>query len=224
MIVVQPARSWRNSVLGVGLLTLAMLSVWMYTSPSGLLVREAGIPAARAQAAPTDSPALHGRSSAPGPQSLAPLDAVQLEAQQAAAVARLSSQPLRRSEHHAVVTSRPDYVSDVEWAMLKGVAGQHAHPEAELTRLVHVLHFHKQLERWEKLGPGDPLPLRRELAEWVLAEMPERVRRGDLGIAEAQARVRGLVRDAESGEAARTDRLTLEWGRLRAAAAAMQGG
>lgn len=209
-------------MLGGGLLALALLAVWVQASGDSTAAHGPDGPTAQArveQAEPAPGGMVGG-----GELPVMPIDAAQLEAQQSSAMARLTSDARMEAGRSVDVTGRPDYVSEVEWAMLKGVAAQHGHPEAELSRLVQLLHFNKQLERWEALGTGGASPVRRDLANWLLGEMPERVRRGELSLAEAQGKVRGLVPDAEPAGPARSDRLTQEWARLQAAASAKPRG
>lgn len=96
------------------------------------------------------------------------------------------------------VRQRPDYVSPMEWMVLQGVANQHDNPEQELSHLVHFLRFNKQRERWESLPAASEPTLRRALAASLLADLPVRVRQGDLSPADARALLMRLLPDAEA--------------------------
>ena len=120
------------------------------------------------------------------------------------------------------VTARPAFVSEMEWAMLKAVAQQHAAPDKELTRMVNFLRFTKQLELWEGLPKSADAATRQTLANALLADLPEHVRNGELALPDAQSKMRAFVQDAETTEPDRAHRIDAEAARLQAAAAAVK--
>lgn len=116
------------------------------------------------------------------------------------------------------VTQRPDYVSEVEWDVLRGLAQQHADPERELARLVNSLRFNKQLETW-RAGHGATTPERRALAEALLAALPERVRQQEYSVTDAERLQRELIAALAPDTKARAQREELERQRLPRAGA-----
>lgn len=85
-----------------------------------------------------------------------------------------------------LITAKPDYVSDIEWQVLQGVAQQHAEPDKELTRLVHKLRFTKELELWHTMEASAGNTRRTALANRLIHEIPERVASKDMDVFEAR--------------------------------------
>lgn len=83
------------------------------------------------------------------------------------------------------IEERPEFVSLIEWAMLKAVAHNHDDPVHELTRLVNFLRFSKQLEIWQAMTASADQAHRAELATGLLTELAQHVANGDLDAAEA---------------------------------------
>jgi hypothetical protein len=139
-----------------------------------------------------------------------------IKAQQAQASAAMESQ-LTPEPVAAAPMTRPDYISDMEWTMLQGVANQAKDPQAELTRLVNSLRFNKQLEMWQDL-PADADPGKRAtLARALLDDLPERVKMGNFGLNDAKTMAEQMVKDVEPNEAKHAARLKKEHKRLEAA-------
>ena len=90
------------------------------------------------------------------------------------------------SNHDKLITEKPDYVSDIEWQVLQGVAQQHAEPDKELTRLVKKLHFTKELELWHTMEASADNTQRLALANKLINEIPERVANKDMDVFEAR--------------------------------------
>jgi hypothetical protein len=90
-----------------------------------------------------------GQAGGAAPQALTPalgLDkAAAIDAGQQAA-AKVVAEHLDTAPIVGPITSRPAFVSPMEWDMLQGVAGQQAVPAVALTRMVKTLRFSKQLE------------------------------------------------------------------------------
>lgn len=120
------------------------------------------------------------------------------------------------------VRERPDYVSPMEWMVLQGVANQHANAEQELAHLVHFLRFNKQRERWEGLPAGAEPTLRRSLASALVADLPSRVRQGDLSPSDARALLMRLLPDAEADAGRQEARLAETMAGIEAAHRAAQ--
>lgn len=85
-----------------------------------------------------------------------------------------------------LITAKPDYVSDIEWQVLQGVAQQHAEPDKELTRLVNKLRFTKELELWHTMEASAGNTRRTALANRLILEIPERVASKDMDVFEAR--------------------------------------
>jgi len=79
---------------------------------------------------------------------------------------------------------RPDFVSPAEWVMLKAVASQKPSPDEELSRLVNLLRFNKQLEALKKTLDDEE---RRVLSEAVLAQLPRRIENQEMSVEKAQS-------------------------------------
>ena len=80
------------------------------------------------------------------------LDPQQLEAEQRAAAdaaLTLAGEPPLAGK----LTERPEFVSRIEWQILKAVAATQQNSEQELLRLVNYLRFSKQLEWWQSQQP-----------------------------------------------------------------------
>lgn len=139
-----------------------------------------------------------------------------IKAQQAQASAAMESQ-LTPEPVSAAPMTRPDYISDMEWTMLQGVANQAQDPQAELTRLVNSLRFNKQLEMWQDL-PADADPGKRAtLARALLDDLPERVKMGNFGLNDAKGMADQMIKDVEPNEARQGARVKKEHKRLEAA-------
>lgn len=97
-----------------------------------------------------------------------------------------------QEEPSDLIQQRPEYVSPAEWLILKNVAQQHPTPNIELTRMVNYLRFEKLLETWETSSdlPNDK---RSQLAEQLLASIPNRIKNGDFDLARAQELQSNLI-------------------------------
>lgn len=164
-------------------------------------------------AAPAPAPAVEPVS------ANMPKDLPAAVAQQSAAVNEIKKQPVIKPIT-GEIKERPAFVSEMEWDMLKSVAQQHATPEKELTRMVNFLRFTKQLELWESLPKSEDATRRQMIANELLEDLPNRVRHGELELADAQGKMRALVQDAELNDKDRARRMTAENTRLGTAGAA----
>lgn len=71
------------------------------------------------------------------------------------------------------VSQRPEFVSEVEWEVLKDAAGNNPEVEKQLTHLVNKLLFYKKREAW--IAPTTDANRRRVLAGELLAMLPAQV-------------------------------------------------
>lgn len=148
---------------------------------------------------------LAGAAPAAGPLFAAgpPAGPAELNAQQSRANAAAAQAPAAP----ATVLARPDYVSEMEWQVLQGLAARSSDPARELARLVAKLRFAKQLELWRG---GEAA-----LAAGLLAELPARVAAGDFDRATAQSLQAELLRQLEPDADRRRARAGAEAARLR---------
>ncbi|MEY4429863.1 MAG: hypothetical protein RLZZ182_2552 [Pseudomonadota bacterium] len=166
---------------------------------------------------PSQAPVSDGFQRQATTEERAEIDSI--KAQQAQASAAMESQPAPEPVTAAPM-NRPDYLSDMEWTMLQGVANQAKDPQAELTRLVNAVRFNKQLEMWQDL-PADADPAkRRTLARALLDDLPERVKAGNYGISDAKGMAEKMVADIDTDDTKRAARVKKEFKRLEAADAA----
>lgn len=189
---------WMIAVL-VLLAIVAVLRLIAGPSPDAGPVPQAhAADAAGTAGAAGDAPANPARSAAG-------LEAGQ-RAAQAAAV-----RDAGREAPPASPAERPDYVSEVEWQVLQGVAARSADPEREMQRLVAKLRFSKQLDAWRASTDAAE---RRLLATRLLDELPAQVQRGDYARADAERLQQELLVVLEPEPTARAARAERERARL----------
>lgn len=109
------------------------------------------------------------------------------------------------------LTVRPDYVSELEWQALQGVAAQSRDPARTLATLVAKLRFSKQLELFRRGTAGVP---RAALAAQLLADLPAQVAAGSLARDQALRLLPTLIEPLAPDPAARAARLQQERARL----------
>lgn len=138
-----------------------------------------------------------------------------------AQIPAVAAAPAQAGQHQPVVIdARPDFVSAMEWQVLQGVAAQHAEPEKELQRLVEKLHFSKQQEGWQQLRSQEKSSesvQRHALAVALLADIPARLKAGDMDKPAALRLQQDLLADVVSDPAARAERAGAEAARLESA-------
>lgn len=130
----------------------------------------------------------------------------QTRARQAALVATVS--PVEPT-----IAERPDYVSEMEWQILNGVAANSTDPDRELGRLVAKLRFTRQLELWQEMAPHDAR--RSALTLRLLEDIPQQVTNHDLDPEAARTLQQQLVDASITDPVAREMRLMAERQRLR---------
>lgn len=215
-VVHSAGKQWFALLALVGAAMAAVLWWWSHRDDAALGEQVAATaPAAQTDAAAVPQPA--SLTAAPQPAGLPNTEAA-MQAQQVAAAKVIEATPAMKPIT-GPVTERPEFVSEMEWAMLKGVAQQNPAPEAELTRLVNKLRFMKQLELWQSLEHSNDMAKRQQLAEQLLEDLPQRLANADLDKPEAQKLQASLLKDAVSDEQARKKRAETEARRLVASAA-----
>lgn len=216
MAQVQVARSagkqWFALLALIGGAMAAVLWWWSHRDDAAVSEPVTASAAAPEAAAPAQPVALVQQTAA------MPTTEAGMLAQQAAAAQVVARAPAMKPIT-GPVTERPEFVSEMEWTMLKGVAQQNATPDAELTRLVNKLRFMKQLELWQSMEHSNDMAKRQLLAEQLLNDLPQRVANADLDKPEAQKLQASLLKDAVSDEQARKKRAEVESRRLGASAA-----
>lgn len=105
--------------------------------------------------------------------------------------------------------TRPPDFSAKEWATLQSATADEAQPERELARLVGYLRFQKGFAQWQGLQNSPDTAGRHRLAEQLLAQLPERVRQGEMGAGEVTLLQQALLADLVPDEAQRQQRLAL---------------
>lgn len=112
---------------------------------------------------------------------------------------------------------RPSDFSPEDWAALNDAMARTPNPRAELERVVKYLRFQKGFEHWQSLQAGDTAQ-RRELAQRLLDQVPERLRQSEVTYAEAAMLQAALLVDIEPDEGRRKARMQAMEAELRAAA------
>lgn len=160
--------------------------LWRTTAPT---VPQTSTPSASTAAAPSTA------TVSPSLKDLNLGSATDVVAQQDHAAKELAQHPVAKPIT-GVVTERPSFVSPMEWLMMQGVAKQHATPDKELTRMVNLLKFNKQLELWQDMPKSADAAERQALANQLLDELPQRVVHGDVDMPAAQKLQASLLIDA----------------------------
>jgi hypothetical protein len=180
----------RSPKIWIAVSTLALASgaaiLWRTSTPATPTT-----PAASTVVAPQPTTT----TAAPSLKDLNLGSATEVVAQQNHAAKELAQHPIAKPIT-GVVTERPSFVSPVEWLMMQGVAKQHATPDKELTRMVNLLKFNKQLELWQDMPKSADAAERQALANQLLDELPERVIHGDVDMPAAQKLQASLLTDA----------------------------
>lgn len=104
---------------------------------------------------------------------------------------------------------RPADFSAEEWHTLTAAAAESEHPQLELARLAGYLRFQKGFASWQALRGSPDVAARHHLAEQLLAQIPERLRQGEMGAGEATLLQQALLADLVPDETQRQQRLSL---------------
>lgn len=221
------SESMRNrlawTVAGLALLALVVVMRVLLPPPAiagmepGGTVRGSEVPGAAGEPGRADG--LSGGEvadvmSAPLPATAAEAERAQEAAAAAAARAVAPTDAARQANANgsaAPLTSRPDFVSELEWQALKGVAAQSRDPARTLSALVEKLRFSKLLELFRSGSMAVP---RADLAARLLADLPARVAAGDMARHEALGLLPSLVEPLEPDPATRAARVRQEAARL----------
>jgi hypothetical protein len=113
---------------------------------------------------------------------------------------------------------RPSDFSAEDWAALKDAMAKSPDPEAELERVVRYLRFQKGAAQWQSLQDGSDPAKRRQLAERLLEQVPDRLAQSELTYAEAALLQEALLADLEPSDELRAQKLKMLQAQLQAAA------
>lgn len=202
-----PNRMWIAVVAAVTI--AAAITLWLRSEPSenapntSVSAPPSALPST-AQAMPDSAP--------PPPALVAEVIAEQKEVAKA-----IERQPVVKPIT-GLITERPAFVSRMEWAMLQGVAQQHANPAQELTRLVNSLRFTKQLELWQDMPRTADPTQRQAVALELLNDLPQRLHNDEMDLPAAQKLQVALLGDAVPDATQRGVRAAKEAQRLLVAA------
>ncbi|MDQ5926395.1 MAG: hypothetical protein QG554_1337 [Pseudomonadota bacterium] len=103
--------------------------------------------------------------------------------------------------------TRPPDFSDEEWGLLNIAARESEQPQVELARMVSYLRFQKGFAQWQALQNSPDVAARHRLAEQLLAQLPERIKHGEMGAGEINLIQQALLMDLVPDEAQRQTRL-----------------
>ncbi len=113
---------------------------------------------------------------------------------------------------------RPSDFSPEDWAALKDAMAKSPDPEAELERVVKYLRFQKGVAQWQSLQDGSDPGKRRQLAERLMAQVPDRLAQSELTYGEAALLQQALLVDLEPSDELRRQKLQALQAQLKAAA------
>ncbi|EKF72837.1 hypothetical protein A11A3_16722 [Alcanivorax hongdengensis A-11-3] len=135
-------------------------------------------------------------------------------AQQQEQAARAVEHQLGKPEISGTIDERPDFVSPMEWRVLKSVAAGQPDSDRELTRLVNRLRFAKLREHWDKLKGSDHDQERHAIARQLLDDIPQRVDQQEMDASQAQQLQQQLLADLISDPQKRRQRAAEEARRI----------
>lgn len=195
-------------MLGVGM-ALVVAAVWWSRQPQASDRVQEAAPGANTSVQASAQTEADKMANSP--------EAAALVAQQHEAAKVLESQPDMKPII-GPVKERPPYVSQMEWAMLQGVAQQQIDPDKELTRMVNFLRYTKQMELWEALPKAPESAAKRQtLAVQLVDDLPTRVANGEFDLKDAQGKLTTFLADAVTDPNLRRQREETEGKRLLAA-------
>jgi len=189
MITYQSARWWQSPWFIALTLAAGVVGVWWWTS--GHAGQEAAMKAEASAAAASAASAAH-RAAMPDSAILV--------------------------SPKVMDDGRPSDFSVEDWAALKSAMAKMPEPEAELERVVKYLRFQKGVAQWQSLQDGSDLAKRKQLAERLLDQVPERLTQSELTFGEATLLQAALMTDLEPSEELRRQRLEVLQQQLKSAA------
>jgi hypothetical protein len=116
-------------------------------------------------------------------------------AEQQEQAARALQYQLGEPEFRGPIDERPDFVSPMEWRVLKRVAAGKPDSDRELTRLVNRIRFAKLREYWDTLKGSNHVDKRHAIARQLLDDIPRRVDQREMDTSQAQQLQQQLLAD-----------------------------
>jgi len=101
---------------------------------------------------------------------------------------------------------RPADLSEADWNALEAALKRQPNAKAEAARIVSYLRYQKAFETWQNLDEQRDARKRREMAEALMSELPERMKSGEFTLVEATLMGVVLVADMEPDETKRAQR------------------
>ena len=135
-------------------------------------------------------------------------------AEQQEQAARAVQGQLGEPEFDGPIKERPDFVSPMEWRVLKSVAAGEADSDRELTRLVNRIRFAKLREHWDNLQGSSQADQRHAIARQLLDDIPHRVDQQEMDVSQAQQLQQQLLADLISDPEKRRQRAAQEAKRI----------
>lgn len=105
---------------------------------------------------------------------------------------------------------RPSDVSPDDWAILNAALAKQGAPKEEAERIVSYLRYQRSFENWQQLDQEKDAYKRRLMAQSLLAEIPERMAKGEFSAIEGQMMSAVLLTETTTDEAERT-RIIEDW-------------
>ena len=105
---------------------------------------------------------------------------------------------------------RPADVTPEDWGTLKSALSKQGAPQGEAERIVSYLRYQRSFENWQQLDQEKDAQKRRLMAQRLLAEIPERMAKGEFSAIEGQMMSAVLLTETTSDEAERT-RIIEDW-------------
>ncbi len=108
------------------------------------------------------------------------------------------------------VSYRPEFISPLEWEVLRRVSGNEEDPEKSLANYINHVRFAKQEELWEQLVETNEVGRRHSMAEQLLANIPSRVKNNNISVHHAQRLQMKLLSDLVEDPEKRRSRISEE--------------
>lgn len=112
---------------------------------------------------------------------------------------------------------RPADVAPGIWAALDSAAKSKPALKPEVDKVLSYMRFQRQFEQWQAMEDSRDAAQRHQLARNILAEMPDRLSRGEFSMSESLMMATVLMSDLEPDEKKREQQVD-EWGRKMAQA------
>lgn len=98
---------------------------------------------------------------------------------------------------------RPSDLSESDWNALEAALKRQPNAKAEASRIVSYLRYQRAFESWQNLDEQRDARKRRQMAEALMSELPDRMKSGEFTLVEATLMGVVLIADMEPDEAKR---------------------